>query len=74
MPAVAQIAGDVYGSKVRAQPGLRESVSPSLAASVASCVMSEAPRVIRGCGRVVLHRKSCDTETRGDPAAISVGR
>ena len=26
MPAVAQIAGDVQGSKVRAQPGLRESV------------------------------------------------
>ena len=73
MPAVAQIAGDVYGSKVRARPGLRESVSPSLAASVASCVMSEAPR-LEECGRVVLHRKSCDTETRGDPAAISVGR
>ncbi len=62
VPAVAQIAGDVQGSKVRAQPGLRESVSPSLAASVASCVVSEAPRH-EECGRAVHYRRSCDTET-----------
>ena len=63
VPAVAQIAGDVQGSKVRAQPGLRESVCHQAWLPLLPPVwFREAPR-LEECGRAVHYRRSCDTET-----------